>query len=407
MTKKRFKLSVWSVAFGTIAAAGAATSVPALAQDIEEVIVTGSRIRSVVSDAPRPVTAIDAVDLQLSGVDSVTDALRDSSYNSLGSYTQQSGSSFGGIALIDLKGMGTDRTAVLVNGRHVPGNPWTGTSAVDINTIPMAAVDRVEILTDSASAVYGADAIGGVVNIIMKEDWEGAEIYAGGSPPTRDSDNTDNLGFSFGTTYDRGSIVFSGEWYRKLPVFDQDRNYSNVQVNGMTGPNGLPEDGTLDVQGINGGGNSLFTLDFSQALGYPGTCDYAGLTPVDTPFGVPGVGCGFGYADYSMQNAGIERRATITTADFEINDNLEAFIENRFVNNKSIGRFAPAIGGFFFSQDSAQNNLGQDAILIIDLLAMAPVMTKVSLMNLIPPSVCAVTFLMKSLTSRFTTVITA
>jgi len=96
MTKKDFKLSVWSVAFGTLAAAGAATSVPALAQDIEEVVVTGSRIRSVVSDAPRPVTAIDAVDLQLSGVDSVTDALRDSSYNSLGSYTQQSGSSFGG-----------------------------------------------------------------------------------------------------------------------------------------------------------------------------------------------------------------------------------------------------------------------------------------------------------------------
>jgi len=259
--------------------------------------------------------------------------------------------------------MGTDRTAVLVNGRRVPGNPWTGTSAVDINTIPMAAVDRVEILTDSASAVYGADAIGGVVNIIMKDDWEGAEVYAGGSRPTRDSANTDNIGFSFGTTYDRGSIVFSGEWYRKMPVFDRDRDYSNVQVNGSSGPNGLPVDGSLDVQGINGGGNSLFSLDFSQALGYPGTCDYAGLTPIDSPFGVPGVGCGFGYADYSMQNAGIERRATITTADYQINDNLEAFIENRFVNNKSIGRFAPAIGGFFFSQDSAQNTLGQDAIL--------------------------------------------
>ena len=259
--------------------------------------------------------------------------------------------------------MGTDRTAVLVNGRRVPGNPWTGTSAVDINTIPMAAVDRGEILTDSASAVYGADAIGGVVNIIMKDDWEGAEVYAGGSRPTRDSANTDNIGFSFGTTYDRGSIVFSGEWYRKMPVFDRDRDYSNVQVNGSSGPNGLPVDGSLDVQGINGGGNSLFSLDFSQALGYPGTCDYAGLTPVDSPFGVPGVGCGFGYADYSMQNAGIERRATITTADYQINDNLEAFIENRFVNNKSIGRFAPAIGGFFFSQDSAQNTLGQDAIL--------------------------------------------
>jgi len=74
--------------FWNFSCSGAATSVSALAQDIEEVVVTGSRIRSMVSDALRPVTAIDAVDLQLSGVDSVTDALRDSSYNSLGSYTQ-------------------------------------------------------------------------------------------------------------------------------------------------------------------------------------------------------------------------------------------------------------------------------------------------------------------------------
>lgn len=114
---------------------------------------------------------------------------------------------------------------------------------------------------------------------------------------------------------------------------------------------------------LNGGGNSLFAMDFSEALGYPGTCDYAGLVPVADPFGVPGTGCGFGYADYSMQTAGIERRATITTADYQLTDNIEAFIENRFVTNKSIGRFAPAIGGFFFSEDSSQNTLGQNAIL--------------------------------------------
>lgn len=365
MFKLNKKTTAWSVAFGAIAATGVIGTTPALAQDqtIEQVIVTGSRIRSAVSDAPRPVTTIGIEDMQLSGVDSITDVLRDSSYNSLGSYTQQSGSSFAGIALVNLKGLGADRTAVLVNGRRVPGNPWTGTSAVDINTIPMAAVERVEILTDSASAVYGADAIGGVVNIIMKKDWEGAEIRVGGSRPSRDSANTDSVSFSFGTSYDKGSLVFSGEWYRKLPVFDADRNYSNVQVNGGSGPGGLPVDGSIDVQGINGGGNSLFALDFSEALGYPGTCDYAGLVPVADPFGVPGTGCGFGYADYAMQNGGIERRATITSADYEISENLTAFIENRFVSNESIGRFAPAIGGFFFSSASEQNTLGQDAIL--------------------------------------------
>ena len=268
MLKNHKKGLALSIAIGTIVAASAIGTVPAFAQEdvVEEIVITGSRIRSSVSDAPRPVTTLPIEEMRLSGVDSIADTLRDTSYNALGSYVQQSGSSFGGIALIDLKGLGTDRTAVLVNGRRVPGNPWTGSSAVDINTIPMSAVDRVEILTDSASAVYGADAIGGVVNIIMKQDWEGAEIHVGASRPTRDSANTDSVSFSFGTSYDKGNIMFSGEWYKKLPIFDSDRDYSKVQVNGTTGPTGLPLDGSSDVQGINGGGNSIFAPDFSAAL---------------------------------------------------------------------------------------------------------------------------------------------
>jgi len=350
-----------------VAVAPALLSQPALVlaqeSNIETVVVTGSRIRGLVSDAPRPISSLAIEDLQLSGVDSVTDALRESSFNTLGSYTQQSGSSFGGVALVSLKGIGADRTAVLVNGRRVPGNPWTGTSAVDMNTMPLAAVDRIEVLTDSASAVYGADAIGGAINIIMKDDWTGAEVSLGGARPSRDSANTDSLSFSFGTSFDRGSLIFSGEWYQRLPVYDRDRDYSNVQVKGNSGPNGNPLDGSADVQGINGGGNSLFALNFSQALGYPGNCDNPGLLVVDNPFGVPGTGCGFGYGDFSWQNAGLERRATYTSAKYELTDNIEAFVENRFVSVDSGGRFAPAIGGFFFSSASSQNTLGQDAIL--------------------------------------------
>jgi len=364
------KIKLNKFARGFIAAGfttGACFSVPSLtlAQDqvTEEVVVTGSRIRGLISDAPRPITSLAIEDLQLSGVDSVTDALRESSYNTLGSYTQQSGNSFAGVALVSLKGIGSDRTAVLVNGRRVPGNPWTGSSAVDMNTMPLAAIDRIEILTDSASAVYGADAIGGAINIIMKDDWTGAEVALGGARPTRDSANTDSVSFSFGTSFDRGSLIFSGEWYQRLPVFDRDREYSNVQVKGNSGPNGNPLDGSADVQGINGGGNSLFALDFSQALGYPGNCDGPGLLVVDNPFGVPGVGCGFGYGNFSWQNAGIERRATYTSAKYDLTDNIEAFVENRYVSIDTGGRFAPAIGGFFFSSASSQNTLGEDAIL--------------------------------------------
>ncbi|MFV8781542.1 TonB-dependent receptor plug domain-containing protein [Microbulbifer sp. SA54] len=347
-----------------VAALSGFAALSASAQDaqVEEIVVTGSRIASAVSDTPRPVTTVSVEDIQMSGADTIADYLRNSSYNTLGSYTGQSGSSFGSAQLVSLKGLGADRTAVLVNGRRVPGNPWTGSSAVDISTIPMAAVERVEILTDSASAVYGADAIGGVINIIMKKDWEGAELSLGATSPSRDNADGRSASFTLGTSSERGNVVFSAEYVKKSTIFDRDRWYSAPQINGTSGVNGLPIDGS-DVQGINGGGNSAFTTDFTQALGGVGSCDYAGLTPVANPYGVEGTGCGYAFANYSAASRGYERRSTFLSGEFDLNDDLSVFIENRFSNKSDKGVFAPAIGGFGFSESSPYNEFGQDAIL--------------------------------------------
>ena len=89
---------------------------------IEQVIVTGSRIKRAVQDNATPVTVIDASDLEISGYNNVADVLRNTTYNTTGSFRERSGSSFGQIALVDLRGLGPDRTAVLINGRRVPGN---------------------------------------------------------------------------------------------------------------------------------------------------------------------------------------------------------------------------------------------------------------------------------------------
>ena len=94
--------------------------------EVEEVVVTGSRIKRAVDDEATPVTVIDASDLQVSGYNSVADVLRNTTYNSFGSFRERSGTSFGQIALVDLRGLGAGRSAVLVNGRRVPGNPFTG-----------------------------------------------------------------------------------------------------------------------------------------------------------------------------------------------------------------------------------------------------------------------------------------
>ncbi|MEO0998132.1 MAG: TonB-dependent receptor plug domain-containing protein, partial [Pseudomonadota bacterium] len=269
----------------------------ALAQDagddeLEEIIVTGSRIPADVLDAPRPISTITRAEIDLSGLEDVASLLRTTTFNSFGSFRERSGSSFGQIALVNLRGLGEDRTAVLINGRRVPGNPLTGTSAVDLNSIPLAAVEQIEILTDSASAVYGADAIGGVINVIMRDDFDGLELEAGAEFPEREGADAEHVNVTFGTTNERSSILFSAEWYKKDPIFDADRDYSQVQI--AQNPSGGDPRHNVDTIGVSSGGNTGFALDFSDAFRV-GNCPTDRYIPLSDPEGIPGaLGCGFG-----------------------------------------------------------------------------------------------------------------
>ena len=242
-------------------------------------MVTGSRIKRAVDDEANPITFITSTDLEVSGHNSVADVLRNTTYNSFGSYRERSGSSFGQIALVDLRGLGPDRTAVLINGRRVPGNPFTGRSSVDLNSIPLTAVERIEILTDSASSVYGADAIGGVINFVMRDDYNGGEIQVGFTRPEAEGAESESLKGLFGASSDRGKVLAAFEYFEREAIFDGDRDYSSVQVNGTS---------FGDTVGISVGGNTGFAPNFSTA--YPiGDCDpsvYAG--EFTDPFGIPG-----------------------------------------------------------------------------------------------------------------------
>ena len=230
---------------------------------VEHVTVTGSRIRRDVADTPNPITVFDRAEIELTGLENVADLLRSTTYNTFGSYRERSGANYGQIALVSLRGLGADRTAVLINGRRVPGNPFTGTAAVDLNSIPLAAIERIEVLTDSASAVYGTDALGGVINVILREDYEGAVFEIGKDFPQRKGADSDHFNFVFGTRGERSSILFTAEWFTRDPVFDGDRDYSKAQVLD-------PGDGTLpdlgvDTVGVSAGGNTAFMPGWSAA----------------------------------------------------------------------------------------------------------------------------------------------
>jgi iron complex outermembrane receptor protein len=144
-------------------------------------VVTGSRIRVQDYVAANPVTSVTAETIENSGQTNLTSFLTDvpalSSSLTLQDGADTSTPGLAGLNLLNLRGLGTDRTLVLVNGRrHIAANP--GTSSVDVNSIPVALVERTEVLTGGASAVYGADGVSGVVNFILKDDFEGIDFRA-------------------------------------------------------------------------------------------------------------------------------------------------------------------------------------------------------------------------------------
>ena len=139
---------------------------------LEEVIVTGTRIKRVDLEVAAPVTVIDSELIENSGYTSVSELLRASVYNSFGSWraTGFEASGFGGAAFVNLRGLGSENTLVLLNGRRLAPFPGAGAEGQDINQIPVDMVERIEILRDGASAIYGSDAIAGVVNVITRKD---------------------------------------------------------------------------------------------------------------------------------------------------------------------------------------------------------------------------------------------
>ena len=321
----------------------------AQADEVEEVIVVGSRIKRSVEDSAAPITVITAEELNISGYSSVADVLRNTTYNTVGSFRERSGTSFGQIALLDLRGLGPDRTAVLINGRRVPGNPFTGSSSVDLNTIPFSAIESIEILRDSASAVYGADALGGVVNIRMKENYNGAEVEFGMVRPRDRGADSEKLTALFGASSDRGKVIVAADYFKQNAIFDVDRDYSAAQITGTS---------MADTSGISAGGNTGFTTNYSDAWAV-GECDtslYAGT--FTDPYGIPGEACGFPYANISALTGSYERYSTFVDASFQLNDSVEVYSELRYARVNSFGRYAPAVGFFYVDESERLENGG-------------------------------------------------
>ena len=219
-----------AAAFGTATSAIVATphvlAEEAADDSVERISVTGSRIKRSEFESASPISVFDSKQILATGVTSVDEFLKD-----IPAFTGfQMGASTNngndGQKKVDLRGLGFNRTLVLINGRRQIGDV-NDDGAVDINAVPISMVKRIEVLKDGASTIYGADAIAGVVNIILKDDFEGFEVTANWGAGTEDG-QAENIGFSVvsGTASDKGSFTVGIEYNKQEEMKQNEKSWA-------------------------------------------------------------------------------------------------------------------------------------------------------------------------------------
>ncbi|MEP1230512.1 MAG: TonB-dependent receptor [Litorimonas sp.] len=263
--------------------------------DIEDtIIVTGSRIRRTIGDAPVPLTIIDQERAQVSGFNNIADFLSDVPAlqgSQVPDDTTGAVLNAAGLSLLNLRNLGVQRTLVLIDGQRQVGSQ-TGTAAVDVGTIPFIAVERTEVLTGGASSIYGADAVSGVVNFITRQNFEGVRLDAQFAEDREGFNESYRLSGLIGQNFaeDKGNVLLAVE-YRKTnellqnQVDFQRRDAALLRIDSDPVPGGSPA-GTAQI--ADGQPNfALFeglTLDIINNAGVINTFAPNGISPTGTFF---------------------------------------------------------------------------------------------------------------------------
>lgn len=293
---------------------------------LDKVEVTGSRIKRADIEGAAPVTVIDRATIDASGHVSVADLMRDSTFGSFGNLRPQSGSSAQAVSTIDLRGLGADRTLVLIDGRRAPSAPSTGLSA-DLNTIPLAAVERIEVLSDGASALYGSDAIGGVVNVILRKDYEGVEVRYGKGLTKVKGGDTEEASVLFGLNSDRGNLLLGASYSTRGMVYTRDQIGAKIK-------------------GASIYGNNFFYEDGSPGGALPGyKCD-------DPGFYTLGNNCVYNHKETAANEASVKNKSLFARGQWQINDNWSIYANASYSDSDSFGRYAPTPGVVYVAEGS-------------------------------------------------------
>ncbi|MDP5210817.1 TonB-dependent receptor [Microbulbifer sp. 2205BS26-8] len=313
-----------------ILAAAAATPQTLLAAEegaIEEITVVGSRIsRNTEFENATPVQVLDRETIETSGYTNLQQLFEKNPAAGNGTFSTRGNnqdSTANGAAAVSLRGMGADATLVLVNGRRVAISAFAEgitTNFVDINSIPLAAVERVEVLKDGASAIYGSDAVAGVVNLVLRKDFEGAEI---------------SMDYGGADGYDEQSLSavwgINGEGSNLTVILDHHKNsrLANSERSGL---------GTANHSGRGG-------EDHRSSRGYPGSFTLPNGVTVPDP-NCPkerdtGEVCLYDYGLWTLITPEAERTGLLMLGHTDLTESIEFFSEIAVQHNTSVAQGAP------------------------------------------------------------------
>ncbi len=325
--------------------------------EVEKVTVTGSRIRKADIEKQSPITILDREDIERTGLKSVGDILQqlpvsgsalNTRFNSSGNFgfPPDGGGIGAGAAEVDLRHLGSNRVLVLVDGvRWVNGSSASGVAnAVDLNTIPVSVIERVEVLEDGASSIYGSDAIAGVVNIITRKDYSGFEINAYGGQFDEGDGETASFDISFGAVGDKHSVFFNVSHTDQDGVSAADRSLARFPVpgTGVThGSSGTPQGRFLFLGNDNDGDGSPDVVDVTINDGVtgipvfdpnnPGGADFHSFTDNDR----------FNFSPFNLYVTPSQRTSLYGQAQYEFANNLRVYAKALFNNRQSRNQAAP------------------------------------------------------------------
>ncbi|MEN3274410.1 MAG: iron complex outerrane recepter protein [Massilia sp.] len=338
---QRTKIAVAvTLAVSAMSAFAQTTEAPVAADAMQKVEVTGSRIKRAAAEGALPVTVVTRQQLEDSGSVTIAEFIRTSTFSTTGQFRPQSGSSAQSWSGANLRGLGSSRTLVLVDGRRVAKAPNVG-DAADMNSIPMAAVERIEILTDGASAIYGSEAIGGVINIILRKDFDGVYVSLGKTNPDIKGGDRDEASALFGLTSEKGRIIAGVSRTSRDMFFTRDYPWG-VSKGASSYSNSF-------YSALDDGAGGLY--QGSTFLGNAGSCDFP-----DKGFYVAANGrCRYDFNLVAADEAATATKSVFARAEYNLSADFTAYLTASNTNNTSFGRYAPVPDSILVRAGSVNN----------------------------------------------------